>query len=322
VPPTAGAAPREPVTAGDATAGMSRWTVAAAGTRTAAKWMIGSLAAAAALIFGAGPIVNRPELSWSDNGPQLLIAMAAGSVGLVSLILLIGQIAAVLTPVKVSLETLPAELLHDLDTTPVVRLPSGSSSYAEFLQKYKAYKAVVATLSITLAHLDGGAPHASTQRTQLTKLLNEAKRNVEVYERAADGFLNQAEFYGVSSLFSQRRGLALTLATTAAIGALGFQLALATGPKDSPKESELAYVVAPSGGNELWNALDLGACAVGTKVPVLVAGGKGSDDEPYAVTVLKVNDRCTPKSFDLRSDALMLEKIPPGEVTVHYAPKS
>jgi hypothetical protein len=81
----------------------SRWTVAAAGTRTTAKWMIASLAAAAALIFGAGPIVSRPALSWTDNRIQLIVALIAGIVGLITLILLIGLIGQILTPIRVTL---------------------------------------------------------------------------------------------------------------------------------------------------------------------------------------------------------------------------
>jgi hypothetical protein len=49
----------------------------------------------------------------------------------------------------------------------------------------------------------------------------------------------------VSSIFRKRRWLTLTLAIGAALGALGFQLALATGPAKSPKEPELAYLIAP-----------------------------------------------------------------------------
>lgn len=301
-------------------AGLNRWTVAAADTRAAAKWMIGSLAAAAALIFGAGPIVNRPDLSWSDNRPQLGIALAAGAFGLICLILLIGQIAAVLTPRKISLESVPDEMLRDLNAAADVRLPSGSDSYAEFLKRYRAYKVLVGTLSARLARLDDSAPDASVQRAQLDTLLDEAQRNVGVYARAAEGYLNQAEFYSVSALFGRKRALAVTLAVGAAVGALGFQLALAAGPEKSPEAPDLAYLLAPSEPNELWTALDLEACAVGDRVPVVLSGGKGSDDDPYAVTVLKTKDECVPTAFDLRGDALTLEKPSAESVTINYTP--
>jgi hypothetical protein len=114
-------------------------------------------------------------------------------------------------------------------------------------------------------------------------LHEKAQRNVEVYTRAAESYLNQAEFYSVSSIFRKRRWLTLTLAIGAALGALGFQLALATGPAKSPKEPELAYLIAPQGPSELWDGLDLGACVVDKKVPVLVSGGNGSTENPYSV---------------------------------------
>jgi hypothetical protein len=302
---------------------LSRWTVGAAGTRNAAKWMIASLAAAATLIFGAGPIVNRPELSWADNAGQLAIALGVGALGLVCLILLIGQIASVLTPVKVSLETIPDEMLRDLNAAATVRLPSGSASYVDFLDKYHSYKVLVARLSSQVASVDGGVPHARVRLEQLATLLNAAQRNLDVYTRAADSYLNQADFYGVSNLFSpRRRWIAIGLAVVAAVGALGFQLALASHPKDAKKAPELAYLIAPTGPNALWDSLDLGACTVGKKVPVLVSAGNGSGDAPYAVTVLAANDLCVPKSFDLRTDVLALEKLPAATVTVHYEPGS
>src|SRR5271166_1478223 len=146
--------------------------------------MIGSLASAAAIVFGAGAIVSRPSLSWTEDRCQLLAALAAGTIGLVSIILLIGL--------------------------------------------------------------------------------------------------------------------------------------MATGPVKSPKAPQLAYLVAPRSPSELWDGLDLGACVVGKKVPVLVSGGNGSIENPYSVTVLKANDRCTPKSFELRGGALTIEMPEPVSITVHY----
>jgi hypothetical protein len=299
-------------------AGLSRWTVAAADTRVAAKWMIGSLASAAALVFGAGAIVSRPSLSWAQERCQLLTALAAGSIGLVSVILLIGLTATVLTPVKISLESVPKEMLRDLNAAAATRLPSGSGSYAEFLVKYRTYTTIATQLASQLARLDGAGSHSTKQRAQLAKLHEAAQRNVEVYTRAAESYLNQAEFYSVSSIFRRRRWLTLTLAIGAALGALGFQLALATGPAKSPKAPELAYLIAPRSPSELWDGLDLEACVVDKKVPVLVSGGNGSTENPYSVTVLKTNDRCTPKSFELRGGALTIEKPEPASINVHY----
>lgn len=302
-------------------AGLNRWSVATAGTRTAAKWMIASLASAAALIFGAGAIVSRPALSWSSNSCQLLIALAAGTIGLVSVILLIGLTATVLTPVKISLESIPKEMRRDLDAAAAIRLPSDCRSYAEFLVNYPKYAALATRLAAQLAGLDEANSHSSNQRAQLAALHKEAQHHVGVYTRAAESFLNQAEFYSTSSKFRIHRRWTLALAIGASLGALGFQLALATKPTELPKEPELAYLVPPKGPSELWSGLDLGACVVGGTVPVVVSGGKGTDGDPYAVTVLKTNDRCNPKSFNLRNDALTLERLQPPTITVHYKPQ-
>src|SRR5271166_2137078 len=157
--------------------------------------MIGSLASAAAIVFGAGAIVSRPSLSWTEDRCQLLAALAAGTIGLVSIILLIGLTATVLTPVKISLETVPKEMLSDLDAAAAIRLPSGSGSYDEFLVKYRTYTTIATQLASELARLDRTGSHSSKQRAQLAKLHEAAQRNVGVYTRAAESYLNQAEFY-------------------------------------------------------------------------------------------------------------------------------
>lgn len=284
--------------------------------------MIGSLASAAALIFGAGAIVSRPALSWNSDSYQLLTALAAGAVGLVSVILLIGLTATVLTPVKISLEAIPKEMRRDLDAAAAIRLPSDSRSYAEFLVNYPKYAALATILEAQLARLDEAGSHSGTQRAQLAALHKEAQHHAGVYTRAAESFLNQAEFYSVSSKFRRHRWWTLALAIGASLGALGFQLALAVKPTESPKGPELAYLIPPQGPSELWRGLDLDACVVGGKVPVIVSGGKGSDDDPYAITILKANDRCTPKSFNLRGDALALERLQPPSLTVYYKPSA
>ncbi|WP_029110229.1 hypothetical protein [Mycobacterium sp. URHD0025] len=264
--------------------------------------------------------MNRPELSWSDNRYQLLLALMFGAVGLISLILLIGQIAHVLTPVKLSLENIPEDMIRDLNAAADVRLPSGSRTYSEFLGNYRKYRTIAATTSDALARIDSKSHHADLRRDQLKTLSEQAQRNAQIYNRAADSYLNQAEFYSVSGLFKQSRILSLVLAIGAAVGALTFQLALASRPTDTPKPPALSYILAPQGPNALWDSLGLQHCTLGARVPVLVSAGDGSDDQPYAVTVLKVNDQCTPTSFQLRGDALTLVRIPPTTVTVEYRP--
>jgi len=299
-------------------AGLNRWTVAAADTRTTARWLMTSLGAAAALIFGAGPIVNRPELSWSTDGLQLIIALVAGACGLVCLIALIGQIATVLVPRKISLEAIPSEMVKDLDAGADVRLPSGSGSYADFLKRYRRYQVLVGTLSARLSRLDDG-PTADIERAQLITLLDEAQRNVAVYSRAADGLLNQSEFYSVSGLFNAKHKQVIVLAALAALGALSFQLALAADPEKSPQQDfEVAYLKVPSVPNTLWTDLELESCVLDDGVPVVISGGNGSDSDPYAVTVLKSKESCVPTSFDLRADALTVEKPVTESVTVNY----
>ncbi|MFI5540649.1 hypothetical protein ACIA5H_30070 [Nocardia sp. NPDC051900] len=288
----------------------SRWTTAAAETRTAAKWLIGSLAAAGALIFGAGPIVTKPQLSWSNNMWQLLIAMIAGTAGLVALIMLIGSIARVLAPIRVTLTSLPPDLQETIDKAD---LPSKSKNYADFVKNYQRYKQIEADLSARLDHCSG------LERTQTETLLADARHNVEVYKRAANGYLERAEYHEANRLFSRSRKLVLGLAVVAAIGALGFQLSLTTAPKsDTSEKSQLAYIIEPRQSDQLWDQLDLAACATAGKVPVMLSGGTGTISAPYKVTVITATDHCTAKSFDLAGSSLTVEKPEPARIEIKY----
>jgi hypothetical protein len=212
----------------------------------------------------------------------------------------------------------------EIDSASEVRLPSGATSYADFLARYRFYKIVVAKLSKKVQDLQepmhGSEAEQRARHTELKQtetLLRDARTNLDVYTRAKEGYLNQAEFYGVAGLFTRKRPLAIGLAVLAAIGALGFQLALASAPQP-PKGPQIAYLISPERENEFWRALGLTGCEVGSKVPVTISGGVGSDDDPYKVTVLSSDDRCAGKSFDVRSDVVTVEKVTPREVTVHY----
>jgi hypothetical protein len=250
-------------------------------------------------------------------------------------VLLIGLVAQLLAPVKVILERIPDDMRKELDKSPATRLPSGSNSYEEFLNNYRLFKRLVAKLSRKLEDLQSPpAPPESEQdrtkqREQTQKHLQHSRENLDIYTRCAASYLSQAEYYGISGLFTRKRRLAIVLAVLAAAGALGFQLALASAPQ-KPKAPELAYLVQNQStsqqqqanqqqpAEQLWQDLKLKDCVVGSKVPVILSGGIGSDDDPYKVTVVAVNDTCKVKSFDVRSDVVTVEKIAPQEVTVHY----
>jgi hypothetical protein len=281
--------------------------------------MIGSLAAAGALVFGAGPIVSRPDLSWQDNTGQLIIAVLTGSVGLIALVALIGLLASVLAPVKVTLENVPADMKAEINGSPSVRLPGDAGTYEQFLANYQFYRSVVASLEGDLAGLPS-SPQAGSREESLRRdvqvNLDNSRHNLDLYVAAAAGYLDQAEYYSVAALFEGKRRRAVILAALAGIGALGFQLALAAPPKkeESKDAAYLAYIDAPAQANSLWTELGLASCAIGAEVPVLLERGTGSEKDPYSVTVIALTPGCVPKSFNFRSTELVLHSV--GDITI------
>lgn len=293
---------------------LSRWAVASSGTRATAKWMIVSLSAAGALVFGAGPIVSKPELSWQEDKCQLFIAVLTGTVGLIAVVSLVGILATVLAPIKISLENVPAEMKADINSSSGTRLPSDSNTYEDFLLNYSFHRNVVANLEANLAALPSSPPAGSVddaRRKAVQTNLSIAKNNLDGYVQAASGYLDQVEYYSVSALFKKVRLWALIFAVLAGVGALGFQLALAAPVKkeESKEAGQLGYIDVPSGDNLLWNGLGLASCSIGAEVPVLIEKGTGSDSDPYNVSVIAIAPGCVPKSFIIRRTELTLHTV-------------
>lgn len=308
------------------TAQPSRWTTAAEGTRNTAKWLIGALAATATLIFGAGPIVTRPSLSWTENALQLSVAVVSGTVGLVALVLLIGVITKVLTPVKVTLSDIPASMRSEIDSAAEVRLPSGSTTYNQFLKEYRRYRRMSTRLTGLVSQLqqtsDAEPSEQNTRRLSQTKQhLEDAQANSDLYRRHAESYIEQAEYYEVAGLFASNRKAALLLAVIAALGALAFQLSLAatTEPASEPVQPKLAYLVSSPEQTRLWRDLALDSCAVGGKVPILLSSGTGADNDPYQITVVAVAKGCIPKTFAARATDATVEQLPVMTVNLDYS---
>ncbi|MBB2891888.1 hypothetical protein [Flexivirga oryzae] len=288
-----------------------RWATATADTRAAAKWLTVSLAAAGALVFGAGPIVSRPSLSWTDDRTQLLVAGVFGLCGIFALVLLISRFARLLAPRRLTLRTIPKDLETDLDADPEKRLPSDCKTYREFLQNYDNTVILIENLQSKLSNTGGSA-----EQGKITEWLKQAHDRLDVYTLSAESYLSQAEFYAVSNSFDKTSTLSVVLAVGAAVGALGFQLSLTSAPETSTPSPTLGYLVGKTSAAPLWKDLDLAKCALAGRVPVIVNSGSGTGADPYNVTVISTRAGCQAKTFELHPGTLTVEDLPSQEVTI------
>ena len=333
------------------------WSKATDEVRAVAKWVIGGLAAVATVIFGAGPIVTRPELSWSVDAGQLAVAGIAGIIGLAAIISLIMLVAGMLVPRRVSLHDLPRHLRSEIDHNAASWLPTldgEPTTFRMFLENLPDYTNAPAEVEHHLAQIERQidrmpedlTPEAAAQLAALRAqrdaqedALPLVEADAAIYRKAADRILDVARFEGVSMRFARARSPMYALAGAAAVGALVFQLALSDAPDEEAAESasasasasgSVAYLLeaaADSPGGLLWAQLGLDACASGPAgqrhVPVIVGEGGGTTDDPYEVTTLRVGEAtstCEIQRFRVLPDVLTLQLPEAESITIEYTP--
>ena len=316
------------------------WISATKEVRSTAKWVIVALAATATAVIGTTQLLARPTLSWSDGSDrrQLLAAWVLGSIAVGTIVWLILIVSEVLRPTRVTLRTLPAELVNEIDSNPRAYLPDQSNTFAEFRTKLvtrrQEYGGFQDELRKAKDELDSSpknsheAVDAQQKFDSLTKLVETARINDQRYTATARDLLELAGFMRVEQLSSGQRFLIGVLGVVAAATGIGFQLVLSEpaqqpavkADSDSTSPGHVAYLVKPipgTPGATLWAALALGSCeAGGGRVPVVVSSGKGSPESPWSVTTVAVNTACAVKTFPVESRVLTLDLPNPQEVSV------
>jgi hypothetical protein len=201
-------------------------------TRDTAKWIVATLGVIAGVVFGAGPIVSRPELSWSDDLPQLLAALLMGSIGLTSVILLILLVSEVLQPRTVDLRQIRGDFKKTVEADPDYYLPSDSDSLGAFRDNLRANRALIKGLSDQRRRAEQQSNGETTgQRSKKTEYIDRqlvtARENRGAYLRTRERLLDEARFHDVGFLLDRLKPGIFWVALAAAVGALVFQLALA-----------------------------------------------------------------------------------------------
>lgn len=322
----------------------STWVAYSAQVQSTAKWTVGALAAVAAVVFGAGPIVARPTLDPRDDLVQLLLAGILGIAGLAGVAALIAAAAAVLMPHAVTLDDLPASLAARVDASPHEHFPArlGVKSVAEFRRALLAVSLAAATAETDTAALTRQVEAAKARGDAAQTALLEAR--LAVYEanlpklrqrraqaeECRDVLLERGAYVLVSEAWARHRNPIVAGTALAIVGGIGFQLALASPGADDDAAAGSGTAFSPVvttmqkvpglGGDALWTALSLDACESNTdEVTVLLTGGAGTLDDPYKVQTLPIGT-CESTSFTVVSEVAIVDVTEPPQVTITYGP--
>lgn len=314
------------------------WAGASEAVRTTVKWLVTALAAVGAMLFAKG-FVNTPTLSWTENRWQLLAAWGLGVLGLVGVGTLILLAVHVLRPIMVDVLDLPADFQALVAATPARYLPTGCATLADFHQGYRRWQRAVLTSSQQLADMDRAiaqmpSGQAKTQleaqRTAAANAREVILHNWAVYQAARVTLIERAEFFLAAQGLSWKRiAIMVGAGVVAALGGIGYVLALSSPAKPDKAESASPASAPVIGeliredtdaGDALWSTLGLSSCQASPSMPrvaVVVSGGKGTSTDPYTVTTLP-SPTCHAQTFSVVAGVATVAVPKPIEIT--YVP--
>lgn len=308
---------------------LSSWDEAIAAVRTRAKWLLAVIAAVAVFLFGSGPLITRPELSWGENADQLVLAAVFAALGLGILAILAFKVAEVFTPEVSSLATLDADTLTHFEANREEYLGPRATAAPPQQQLRDANQTVLA-LERGLAALP---TDQRDQRAALEGALREARLRQADVATGVEALLELDRFHRVRR-HRTLKPAAFLLGFLALLSGVLFQLTLAAVPEeddgggDAGGEAVAAGTVArltlpggDAGAAAVWEALGLAVCAGGDDggVVVVVAGGTGTTESPYTVQTVPeaVGPDCPRVRFTVVEPLLVLTPVP-EEVTVEW----
>lgn len=314
----------------------STWLSASKELRSTAKWVITALAAVATVVFGAGPVITKPDLDFQDDFGQLSLAFGLGLAGLIGIGLLIFSVSKVLLPIEMSLDELPQELLDRIRDVPASVLPGGVSTLVEFRDTLAALRTAVVEIPGKIddyrhaAHdaQRGGDSDAYGQAAAAIvayeAAYDDAKANLTTYEAVREDLVDRGAFTKLSRVFSDQSSRLWAGALLAGIGGLGFQLALSSAPDsgDSKSPSGTIAMLSPTDrATDFWRMYGITGCeSVAGQAPVLVTGGEGTEDSPYTVQTIPnrtgPDSTCPAVSFTALPDLFSVVIPEPDKVTI------
>lgn len=328
VPPAG--APGTPISAPGPTPpvadGPARWMEATKEVRKTASWLATGAGAAAAVIFGGGPLLARVDLdpaTWSIERIALTIGSAV--VGMVGVLLVIAGLVRVQLPIELTLSTLPDGFKNLVKASPQDYLPAESPSLESFKRRLKSFRRAAAVLPGDIAKETDPA-----QKARLEQTYEVVKKNADLYTARRNELLAQGGYYSSTRLFRTNASWLCGGAVLAVIGATGYLLAISGKPSDSdPPTSgaEIASLVALPGGasDALIQAVGIARCAAEddpTRIPVLLHGGTGTSADPWQLESLGTPMGCPAVTFTAISEVVQVVKRVPTEHTITYTTTS
>ncbi|WP_392544945.1 hypothetical protein [Oryzobacter telluris] len=300
---------------------IGSWDEGIARIRNGARWILVVIGAGAAFIFGTGTLGKRPELSWSANTGQLVVALACALVAVLLLGLVVREVARVFTPEVVALEDLEATAEfagRELDYFGPRALPGvPAATHLRF-----AERAVV-----DLEHALSRPPFLGTEddpdpdglRAGVEAALREARQRLVEYQAGAAALLGLARYRRIETKRSVR---AITWWAAGGALALGivYQLVLSTpaaedtdaaagGGAASPGSGLVALVLddKAAGAPEVWKAVGLKDCAptrpvegvTGTVALVELVSGSGTAESPWTIRTLPETSGATCRRIEV-----------------------
>ena len=180
--------------------GPSRWVTASDEVRKTALWTATALAAAGAVIFGAGPLIARTELdaaSWPIGRITLCIVSAV--IGILGVVLIVGSLVSAQLPIELTIASLPESFKKKIQADPRAYLPGNCTTVDEFRTRLRAYQTAEAELPNRIL-----ATQDSKVKKQLEQALSTTVRNAEIYRRARNRLLAQGKYEAASAALASK----------------------------------------------------------------------------------------------------------------------
>lgn len=181
---------------------------------------------------------------------------------------------------------------------------------------------------------------AEKNLASMRRQLGIIKSNVDLYVSKRQEVLDRAQFWKTSTNYLHGSSRKMFVgAALAAIGGIGFQLALTTPPEDDssgdgsagsagsseasfPRTAHLVQLESEASA-ALWDAAGLTSCQLTTEetptVPVILLAGKGTASDPWSISTIPT-DTCPLRTFPVLNDVALVVEEPNPPITYTPAP--
>lgn len=296
----------------------TRWSTATSGVRSAAAWLATTAGATAAVVFGAGPIIDS-EVDAADWGAlRWLLTILLAGVGAAAVLYVISRLLVLQLPIEITLDALPPNLRSRIEGNQLSEyLPGDAQDLADFKARLQAYANAAVSLETEAA-----ATTDAQEKARLTRLAAIQKSNCDIYKAKRAELYELAAYEIEWDRLSPRAtkpwfylGGAAILALVAMVA---FTLVTGSGASESEPEEAvetpvLGEMTAKQVGADLWERLALGECVIGGVVPVVVFEAEA---ESYTVQTLGSPAGCGRYRMTIPTGLVTLVEVKPVSVAI------